>query len=138
MPKGAAQSAGKELTGPPESPRAVGGIERGRLLRDGSHREQARQAIPARLAEDPFVFVENGAMAFDPDELRPLFRLGVGIPGSSQAIKKGELVYVPRYRRRCKVLKNDRKKKLLAVEVGALRMELPWEDVSWVQPLDTD
>jgi DNA mismatch repair protein MutS2 len=53
-------------------------------------------------------------------------------------IKKGELVYVPRYRRRCKVLKNDRKKKLLAVEVGALRMDLPWDDVSWLQPLDKD
>ena len=30
--------------------------------------------------------VENGSMAFDPDELRPLFRLDVGIPGASQAL----------------------------------------------------
>ncbi|PIE22741.1 MAG: endonuclease MutS2 [Planctomycetota bacterium] len=55
-----------------------------------------------------------------------------------EGVKKGEFVYVPRFRRRCKVLKNDRKKKLLAVELGALRMDLPWEDVSWLQALDTD
>ena len=54
-----------------------------------------------------------------------------------ETVKKGHMVYLPRYRRRCKVLKVDRKRRQLALEMGGLRVEVPFEDVSWLQPLDS-
>lgn len=51
------------------------------------------------------------------------------------SVKKGFMVYVPRFRRRCKVLKVERKRRILTVEAGDLKMEVSFEDVSWLQPL---
>jgi len=31
----------------------------------------------------------------------------------------------------------DRKRRQLALEMGGLRVEVPFEDVSWLQPLDS-
>jgi len=53
-----------------------------------------------------------------------------------ESVRKGSFVYVPRFRRRCKVLKVDRKQEALKLEVGDLQMSLPFDDVSWLQPLD--
>ena len=46
------------------------------------------------------------------------------------------MVYVPKFNRKCKVLKIDRKRRVLVVEVGAMRMDLPFDEISWLQPLD--
>ena len=74
-----------------------------------------------------------------------LIKLVEGLLGSSSLgrrresyvadVKKGHVVYVPRFRRRCTVLKVDRKRRLLRVEVGGLKMEVSFDDVSWLQPL---
>jgi DNA mismatch repair protein MutS2 len=52
-------------------------------------------------------------------------------------LKKGFVVYVPRFRRRGDVLKIDRKRRLLTVKLGDLTLELPFDEVSWLQPLDS-
>jgi DNA mismatch repair protein MutS2 len=52
-----------------------------------------------------------------------------------EAVKKGHMVYVPRFQRRCKVLRVDRKRRMLKAEVGSLEMEVSFDDVSWLQPL---
>ncbi|HLU40042.1 MAG TPA: endonuclease MutS2, partial [Planctomycetota bacterium] len=51
-------------------------------------------------------------------------------------LRKDDVVYVPQLRRRCTVKKIDRVREMLSVEVGAMRLELPFEEVSWLQPLD--
>jgi DNA mismatch repair protein MutS2 len=53
-------------------------------------------------------------------------------------IKKDDTIYLPRLRRRCIVRKIDRTKELLTVEVGKLRLEVPFDDVSWLVPLDVE
>jgi DNA mismatch repair protein MutS2 len=52
------------------------------------------------------------------------------------ALRKNGLVYVPRLNRQCHVKKVDRNREMLVIEVGKIRMEIPFEDVSWLQPLD--
>jgi len=52
------------------------------------------------------------------------------------ALKKGDTVFLPRWRRRCQVHKVDRVKESIVVDYGNVRMEVPFEDVSWLQPLD--
>ncbi len=53
-----------------------------------------------------------------------------------EGVKKGHMVFVPKFNRKCKVLKIDRKRRVLVVEVGAMRMDLPFDEISWLQPLD--
>jgi hypothetical protein len=51
-------------------------------------------------------------------------------------IKKDAVVWVPRLGKRCTVRKVDRVREVITLEVGKLRLEVPFEDVSWLQPLD--
>ena len=51
-------------------------------------------------------------------------------------LRKGSIVYCPRLARRCVVRKVDRVREICTVEVGKVRMEIAFEDVSWLQPLD--
>jgi DNA mismatch repair protein MutS2 len=71
------------------------------------------------------------------DELLSGSSLGRRRESYLETVKKGHMVYVPRYRRRCTVLKIDRKRRQLSLEMGGLRVEVPYEDVSWLQPLDS-
>ncbi|MFK7740584.1 MAG: endonuclease MutS2 [Planctomycetota bacterium] len=52
------------------------------------------------------------------------------------ALKKGDLVFLPRWGRLCPVRKVDKVRELVVVEYGKVRMDVPFEDVSWLQPLD--
>ena len=52
-------------------------------------------------------------------------------------IKKNATVYVPRFGKQCTVKKVDRTRELVTIEVGKMRIEVPFEDVSWIQPLDS-
>ncbi len=54
------------------------------------------------------------------------------------ALRKNSVVYCPRLGRRCVVKKVDRSRELCTVEVGKMRMELPFDDLSWLQPLGAD
>jgi DNA mismatch repair protein MutS2 len=52
------------------------------------------------------------------------------------SLRKDDVVYVPQLKRRCTVKKIDRVREMVSVDVGAMRMELPFEEVSWLQPLN--
>ncbi|MBL9079814.1 MAG: hypothetical protein JNL08_20090 [Planctomycetes bacterium] len=51
------------------------------------------------------------------------------------ALKKGDPVYLPRYGRVCAVHKVDRLREVVSVDYGKVKLELPFEDVSWLRPL---
>jgi len=51
-------------------------------------------------------------------------------------VRRDGIVYVPRLGRRCVVKKIDRVREICTIEVGKMRLEIPFEDVSWLQPLD--
>ncbi|MCA8954763.1 MAG: hypothetical protein KDC87_01740 [Planctomycetes bacterium] len=54
------------------------------------------------------------------------------------ALRRGGRVYVPQLGRVCTVKKLDRTREQLVVEVGRMSIELNFEDVSWLQPLDAE
>ncbi len=51
------------------------------------------------------------------------------------ALKKGDPVFLPRWRRLCTVHKVDKVKETVTVDYGKVRMDVLFEDVSWLQPL---
>jgi len=53
-------------------------------------------------------------------------------------LKKGQMVFLPRWGRLCPVRKVDRVREIVTVDYGKVRMEVPYEDVSWLQPLDSE
>ncbi len=52
------------------------------------------------------------------------------------AVRRNHVVYLPRLGRRGTVRKVDRVREMLTVEIGKMQLEVPFEDVSWLQPLD--
>ncbi len=50
-------------------------------------------------------------------------------------LKKGDQVFLPRWRRLCAVHKVDKVRETILVDYGNVKMEVPFEDVSWLQPL---
>lgn len=56
----------------------------------------------------------------------------------AHSIKKDSIVYVPKLAKRCAVRKVDRARERVTVEVGRMRVELGFEEISWIQPLDAD
>src|SRR5262245_48807855 len=50
-------------------------------------------------------------------------------------LKKGDSVFLPRWNRICAVHKADRVKEVVVVDYGNVKVEVPFEDVSWLQPL---
>lgn len=53
-------------------------------------------------------------------------------------LKKGDPVFLPRWGRTCPVRKVDKVRELVVVEYGRVKMDVPFEDVSWLQPLDPE
>lgn len=51
-------------------------------------------------------------------------------------LKKGDQVFLPRWHRACVVRKVDKVKETITVDYGKVAMEVPFEDVSWLVPLD--
>lgn len=51
-------------------------------------------------------------------------------------LKKGDEVFLPRWGRLCAVRKIDKVREQITVDYGKVRMEVPFEDVSWLQPID--
>lgn len=62
----------------------------------------------------------------------PLHRRRMAFVGK---LRKDDVVYLPRLGKRCAVRRVDREREVLTVEVGKLRMEVPFEDVSWLEPV---
>lgn len=50
-------------------------------------------------------------------------------------LRKGDQVYLPRWRRLCLVHKVDKVREQITVDYGNVKMEVPFEDISWLQPL---
>jgi DNA mismatch repair protein MutS2 len=50
-------------------------------------------------------------------------------------LKKGDTVFLPRWSRLCQVHKVDKVRELVVVDYGRIKMEVPFEDISWLQPL---
>ncbi len=97
------------------------------------------------LLEAPLKELCNGPRAFADKAQQLLDSLGSLMDGTSVHrrrmqflgnVKKNSHVYVPRFRKACVVKKVDRTRELVTIEVGKMRMEVPFEDVSWLQPLD--
>jgi DNA mismatch repair protein MutS2 len=51
-------------------------------------------------------------------------------------LKKGDRVFLPRLQRASAVHKVDKVRETVTVDYGNMRIEVPFEDVSWLQPLD--
>ncbi|MEY4672978.1 MAG: hypothetical protein RL148_762 [Planctomycetota bacterium] len=51
------------------------------------------------------------------------------------SLKKGDTVFLPRWGRPATVHKVDAVKEVVTVEYGKVRLEVPYDDVSWIQPL---
>jgi len=50
-------------------------------------------------------------------------------------LDKGKLVYLPRYRQRVLVQKVDRKRREVTVKLGAMKMKVPFDEVTWYESL---
>lgn len=51
-------------------------------------------------------------------------------------LRKDSIVFLPRWHRRAVVKKVDKVKQIVTVEYGKMRVQVPYEDVSWIVPLD--
>ena len=51
-----------------------------------------------------------------------------------QGLKKGDVVYVPRFRDRLQVLKIHKGRQTAKLRHGNLEVELGWRDLTWVEP----
>lgn len=51
------------------------------------------------------------------------------------SLKKGDTIFLPRWNRTATVHKVDGVKELVTVDYGRVRLEVPYDDVSWIQPL---
>jgi DNA mismatch repair protein MutS2 len=50
-------------------------------------------------------------------------------------LKKGDQVFLPRWKRLCTVHRIDKVREVMVVDYGNVKMDVPFEDVSWLQPL---
>ena len=60
--------------------------------------------------------------------------LGARWEGFLRSLKKGDVVYVPRYRERLRVTRVDGKRRRIKVRHGQLEIEVPFSEISWVAP----
>jgi DNA mismatch repair protein MutS2 len=51
------------------------------------------------------------------------------------ALEKGQLVFVPRYRQRCIVQRIDRAKREVSVRLGKLTVTVPFDEITWYEAL---
>ncbi len=120
-------------------------------LREKTLREEAEHFVEEELRaarallEEPLRDFQNAPAPFG-ERARGLLKLIEGLLSRTtlgrrrekflEGVKKGHLVFVPKFNRKCKVLKIDRKRRVIVAEVGAMRMDLPFDEISWLQPLD--
>ena len=83
------------------------------------------------LAQVPARQRESLAAALD-DALRALSSASLTERRKAflDGLKKGDLVYLPRYRRRCPVHKVDRSGEVLVVKLGSVKLEVAFDEVT--------
>jgi DNA mismatch repair protein MutS2 len=106
--------------------------------------QEQLQAIRSAL-EGPLRHLANGPRPYSEQAETMLKTLAGLLHGTSVhrrrmkfigGLRKGHKVYLPRWRRDAVIKKVDRVREIAVVEYGKLRMEVPFEDVSWLRPLD--
>ena len=50
-------------------------------------------------------------------------------------LKKGDLVHLPRYRQRCPVKRVDRDRREITVQLGGMKLKVPFDEVTWYETL---
>ena len=48
-------------------------------------------------------------------------------------LKKGELVWLPRYKQRCVVTRIDKAREQVTVRLGGMKLAVPFDDVTWCE-----
>jgi DNA mismatch repair protein MutS2 len=105
--------------------------------------EELRRA--RALVEGPLKQLQNAPRPHGEQARDVLARLHELLVGSSVhrrrmkflgGLRADDVVFVPRLQKRCVVRKVDRVREVLTVLVGKMPVEVPFEDVSWLQPLD--
>lgn len=79
-----------------------------------------KQSLESCLGQMRMVFKESDLMARWQQFLKSL--------------KKGEVVWVPAYRERMRIQKVDRKRERVQLWHGQLSLDLPFHELSWVDP----
>jgi hypothetical protein len=51
------------------------------------------------------------------------------------ALDKGQMVYIPRYRQRCQVRKVDRAQRKVTVKLGGMDLAVTFDEVTWYESL---
>ena len=104
-----------------------------------------RMPVRSRALEGPLRQLANGPRPYSEQAETMLKTLAGLLHGTSVhrrrmkfigGLRKGHKVYLPRWRRDAVIKKVDRVREIAVVEYGKLRMEVPFEDVSWLRPLD--
>ena len=88
------------------------------LSAPGAHGERARAVQRIILAMQKPTAMHRRRMAF------------------CHQLKKGDRVFLPKWGRTCLVHKIDRVRESVSVDYGNVKMDVPFEDVSWLQPLE--
>ncbi len=89
----------------------------------------------ARLGDPP----REQRPAFDAlrrllEEARQSTSLGARRAARAQALRKGDPVFVPRYKQICEVQKLSVAKRMLTVTMNGMAVEVPFAEISWVLP----
>ncbi|MDP7061831.1 MAG: hypothetical protein QF489_02715 [Planctomycetota bacterium] len=90
--------------------------------------ESLRGGLPAAERKDVDAFLVRLRNLLDSDSLNQ--RWGTFVKG----LKKGDRVYVPRFRERLLVIRVERKRERVKVRHGSMEVELPFRELTWVEP----
>jgi hypothetical protein len=121
-------------------------VQKGAWLEEEADELVAKEMRAAQsVLQAPLKELANAPRPFSDKAKSLLDALGGLLRGSSLRrrrmafcadLAKESIVYLPRLKRRAVVKKVDRVREMLTVELGKLRMDVPFEDVSWLAPLD--
>ncbi|MCP4861500.1 MAG: hypothetical protein GY902_09695 [Planctomycetes bacterium] len=90
--------------------------------------ESLRGGLPAAERKDVDAFLVKLRGMLDEDKLNQRWASFV------KGLKKGDRVYVPRFRERLLVIRVERKRERVKVRHGSMEVELPYRELTWVEP----
>jgi DNA mismatch repair protein MutS2 len=90
--------------------------------------ESLRGGLPAAERKDVDAFLVKLRSLMQEDVLNQRWLRFV------KGLKKGDRVYVPRFRERLLVIRVERKRERVKVRHGSMEVELPYRELTWVEP----
>ena len=90
--------------------------------------ESLRGGLPAAERKDVDTFLVKLRALLHDDILNQRWLAFV------KGLKKGDRVYVPRFRERLLVIRVERKRERVKVRHGSMEVELPYRELTWVEP----